>query len=134
MKIIIALYTFIHRSLTLFADWLMHCTVFHRQLTFGAVEFFGPDEIVELDGYLVVRDLYFDRLSIYGYRFDNRYMMRMSPQKRCATVWRAAMMHDGRRPLVVIEGDRALTPYGSYDTVPPTYARVLRDALTPQSV
>lgn len=120
-------------SLRHFREWILHCTIFHRQLT-GEVAFYGPDEPEVMDGYLVLRDLRFGRPAVYGYRFDNRYMLFATPQQRCAAVWRAILLHDAVRPLAVIEGDRAFTPYGNYDAVPATYAQLLREAMMPMAV
>lgn len=133
MNIISRCFRQIRRFFAMCRDWILHTTIFHRKIT-GEVEFYGMDEPVQMDGFLVVTDLRFKCPAVYGYRFGNRYMLFTTPQQRCAAVWQAIMLHDAVRPLATIEDNRAFTPYGNYDEVPASYARLLRTAAEPHAV
>lgn len=128
MKILTHLGRRLRRGAAFLYDVILHYTVFHRQL--GDVAFYGLDEPGAMDGHVIMNDLHFKRTVVYGYRFDNSYLRFATAQQRCAAVWKAAMLHDGWRPLATIEHNCAYTPYGSYDSVPVSYARLLQTAHT----
>lgn len=116
---------FVSAAITLCGDYLLHKTIY-RSKRVSVVEFYGLDEPVELDGTLIVYDSRAMRRVAHGYRFEDRYLMRLSPAKRCMIVWQEIMLHDKQRPLAMVENGNVYTPFGHYsEGVPKLLAGLL---------
>lgn len=125
------MFKFIRSFLNRLGNFILHKTIFHSKLNSGKVDMYGLKEEPKegFDGMVVVYDARHRRQDVYGYRFDNRYMMQTTPHVRCLAIWQEILMIDQIRPLAILENDKAYTPYGSYDPIPSMFKNVIAETL-----